>query len=135
MCKSYGIDAMALTQVQAVDLLPPSLKLLVRRREAPSATAPSCVQRIRTGCGLGARVLGRHGMIPARHAPRRSFHRVMPVADQLGQAAQRDQVRIFRIGFRSRVCRHMDSTASCAVALEEALRLLYKKPNNGIPLK
>ena len=56
---------MALTQAQAADLLLPSHKLLVRRREAPSATAPSCVQCIRAACGLGARVLGRHGMIPA----------------------------------------------------------------------
>ena len=99
--------------------------LLLRRREAPPATALSCVQCIRAGCGLGAhRVLGRHGMIPACHAPRRSFHRAVPVADQLGQAAQLDQVRFFRIGFRSEVRRHAILQPSCAVALEDALRRL-----------
>ena len=46
----------------------------------------------------------------------------MPVAEQLGQAVQLDRVRVFRIGFRSPVRRHIDSTASCAAALEEALR-------------
>jgi len=61
-------------------------------------------------------------MIPAHHEPRRSFHEAMPVAEQLGQAVQLDQVRVFRIGFRSPVRRHIDSTASCAAALEEALR-------------
>ena len=58
----------------------------------------------------------------------------MPAADQLGQAVQLDQVRVFRIGFHSTLRRHMDSTASCAVALEEALRglqvILTKKAHN-----
>ena len=85
---------------------------------------------MRVDCSLGAHELGRHGMIPAHHAaPRRSFHEAIPVADQLGQAVQLDQVRVFRIGFRSAPCRHMDSTARCAVAREEALRKL--QPGTG----
>ena len=79
---------------------------------------------MRAGCKLGARELGRHGMIPARHASRRSFHEAMPVAEQLGQAVQLDRVRVFRIGFRHPVRRHAILQPSCAVALEDALRRL-----------
>jgi hypothetical protein len=120
----------ASTPAHAAHLPLPSHMLLLRSREAAPATESSCGQRMRAGCRLGARVLGRHGMIPAHHAPRRSFHEVMPAADQLGQAVQLDQVRVFRFGFRSGPCRHMDSTASCAAALKEALRELQLVPTN-----
>ena len=66
---------------------------------------------MRADCSLGAHELGRHGMIPARHAPRRSFHRAMTLADQLWQAVQLDQVRFFRFGFRSAERRRAAHTA------------------------
>ena len=125
---SHGIDAVASTRAHAADLMLPSHMLLLRSHETAPATALSCGQRMRADCSLGAHELGRHGMIPAHHAPRRSFHEAMPVAEQLGQAVQLGQVRFFRIGFHSPVRRHIDSTASCAVALEEALRGLQVIP-------
>ena len=119
---SHGIDAVASTRAHAADLMLPSHMLLLRSHEAAPATALSCGQRMRADCSLGAHELGRHGMIPAHPEPRHSFHEAIPVADQLGQAAQLDQVRIFRIGFRSALRRHAILQPSCAVALEEALR-------------
>ena len=82
-------------------------------------------------CGLTAawvlNELGRHGMIPARHAPRRSFHEAIPVANQLGQAVQLDQVRVFRIGFRSGLLRHQVFRVSSIGARAACLRIPYKK--------
>ena len=128
---SHGIDAVASTRAHAADLMLPShmlVMLLLRSHEAAPATALSCGQRMRVDCSLGAHELGRHGMIPAHPEPRHSFHEAIPVADQLGQAAQLDQVRIFRIGFRSGLRRHAILQPSCAVALEEALRGLQVIP-------
>ena len=58
--------------------------------------------------GAGWVLMCKAGMVlmPVRHGPQSSFHAGMPVAEQLWQAAQRDQVRIFRIGFRYALCRH-----------------------------
>jgi hypothetical protein len=67
-----------ITQAYAANLMLPS-----HSHEAAPATATSCAQRVLAGCVLGACELGRHGMIPAYHAPRRSFHPAMPMAEPL----------------------------------------------------
>jgi hypothetical protein len=76
-------------------------------------------------CGLGAGCVlmcwAEIVLMPACHAPRRSFHVAMPVAEQLWQVAQRDQVRIFRIGFRSRQQRRTGTTPRTTAARSSRL--------------